>query len=198
MTTNQNDIIEAAARMEQNGSDDVINTYQWRYEDASPIQPATTVSDIVTILELIYTIVSALQSTWLVYKDIRITNKTQDTLLGTVPWDTMVAGTLEGDAVPPGVAAYINFSTIIPNVRPSKYFGGFTVGSLDQNGTWDIALVAEMADVADLLLNDMVSQGRAYRYGYLSPKTAAFEIPVSAITGSVGAYQRRRKPGRGS
>lgn len=198
MATQQNDILEAACRAEINGSDDIINTFQFRYEDAAPLSEANTITDMVAVLELIYVIIEALQSSFVLYKDIRLTNKTQDILLGTVPWDTVDQGTAIGDAVPPGVASYISFSTTIPNVRPSKYFGGFTVANLDQDGTWDTALVAEMVDVADLLLAPLGVQGREYRYGYLSPKTLAFEIPVSAVTNDVGAYQRRRKPGRGS
>lgn len=198
MATQPGDIIEAAARAEINGSDDIVNSYQFRFEEETELSDGNTVNDIIKVLELIYVIVEALQSTFVLYKDIRITNKTQQQLLGTVAWDTVSQGTAVGDAIPPGVAALINFSTTISRVMPRKYFGGFTVANLDQDGTWDTALVAEMVDIGDILLAPITVQNRVWQYGYLSPKTLAFEIPVSAVTNDVGAYQRRRKPGRGS
>lgn len=198
MTVNQFDVIEAAARMELNGTDDVLNVFQFQKANSTPASDASVVADILQILEVIYNLILAAQSTLLLYRDVRITNVTQVTLLGTVAWPTLVAGTNVSDLVPPGAAGLINFNTIISRVSPRKYFGGFTTDALDFNGTWDDPLLTNLVSISALLLLRWALGTSTFDYGYLSPKTLSFELPVGATLTDVPAYQRRRKQGRGS
>lgn len=198
MTTVQNDVIEAAARMEYDGTDDVINTYQYRLNTAASVSDGQTVTDIITILELLYTIIVGIQSTFLTYKDIRVTNKTQDLLLGTVAWPTLTVGTGIVDAIPPGVASLSNFNTQVPRVTLRKYYGGLDLDNLDQDGTFTAAMGTPIAAVNAFLLTLQSQGANDWKYGYLSPKTAGFVTPVGSSWTDIPAYQRRRKQGRGS
>lgn len=198
MTTQQFDVIEVGARMEFDGQDDVVNTFQYRLETATPVTPANTVTDIVAILEALYTLFLVAQSTLLVYRDIRVVNKTQAVLLGTYLWPTLIAGTNIADAVPPGCCGLVDFNTIVSRVKPKKYFGAFTVGNVDFNGTWDNAMLTILTNSAIFMLAPQVGVSGTWLYGYDSPKTLGWVAPVGAVTRDVPAYQRRRKPGRGS
>lgn len=198
MTTQQFDVIEAAARMELNGVDDVINVYQFELSSATTPSDAVTVVSILAILEAIYEIIVAVQSTLLLYRDIRLTNITQQILLGTVAWPTLVDGEAVADLVPPGAAGLVNFNTVVSRVSPRKYYGGFTTGALDPNGTWDDATLTLLVNISASLLVPFSESGHLWTYGYYSPKTLNFEIPVGATLSDVPAYQRRRKQGRGS
>jgi hypothetical protein len=198
MTTEQFDVIEAGARLELNGTDDVINVFQFQKQNITPLSDAETVTQILDILEQIYTIFLAAQSLLLLYRDVRVTNKTQSILLGTVAWPNLVDGENVTDLVPPGAAALINFNTVVSRVSPRKYFGGFTIDSLDNNGTWDDPLLTDLVEVVALMLDSFEVGGHTWQYGYLSPKSLGFEIPVGGTLSDVPAYQRRRKQGRGS
>lgn len=198
MPTEQFDIIEAAARAELLDADDLVNTWQFRMLNGPNLDEAATITDIVEVLEIIYTIIAALQQTFITYRDIRITNQTQDILLGTVAWDTVTAGLVTGDLVPPGVASLISLGTNKSRLTLRKYFGGFATASLDQNGTWTTVHTTEIVDVGAILLNIIEATARDWEYGYLSPVTLGWETPVGAVVSDVCAYQRRRKQGRGS
>lgn len=198
MSTVQFDIIEAAARMEYDGVDDVINTYQFQLTSALTVSDAQTLIDLLVILEELYTLIVTSQTTFLSYRDIRFTNVTQDLLLGTVGWPTLTVGTGAVDAIPPGVASLANFNTNIPRVTLRKYFGGLDLDNLDQDGTFTAVFGLVMADIQAFLLEAQIQGNDVWRYGYLSPKTGTFVVPVGSSWTDIPAYQRRRKQGRGS
>lgn len=198
MTVQQNDIIEASARLEYSGNEDAVNVYQFQYEDAPPLEDGLVVDDVIEILEAIYFLMIAAISAATTFRDIRIRNVTQDLLMGTFGWPVLTTGeNLDGE-LPYGVAAMISFPTDIPRVTMRKYFPKMTEGNLIANGTWDAPLQAMLAAVGASMLTPYVINLHTYQYGYLSPKTVAFEAPVAAVITDVPAYQRRRKPGRGS
>jgi hypothetical protein len=198
MTTHQFDVIEIAARMEYNGTDDVVNVFQYELQSGADVTDAQTVVDVLTIIEVIYAFLTVLQSTLLLYRDLRVTNVTHSVLLGTTGWPTLTAGTHVGDAAPPGSASLLNFFTNISKVAPKKYFGGFVVDVLDFNGSWNVSMGVQAASILGYMLVPVAVGGNTWQYGYLSPKTLSFKVPVSGTWRDVVAYQRRRKPGRGS
>lgn len=198
MAVLQNQVLEASARMEFDGVEDQVNVYQYQLITPTPVDEADAVDDILTILEDFYTIWLAAQSILIAFRDIRIRNVSTDTILGTFGWPSLTAGTAADDALPPGNAGLINLNTDIARVSPRKYMGGLTVGSMESDSKLVAATVTKLAAMGAFLLADQIETYGTWVYGYLSPKTSAFEVPVGANITDITAYQRRRKQGRGS
>lgn len=198
MTIQQYDVLEAAARTEMVQADDVVNVWQYRYEDATPISDAQGISDVIAILEIFYTVLVAAQSVLQIYRDIRFRNVTQGTILGTHPWPTMTVGGGAADPVPFGVAGIINWTTLKPRIGMRKFLGVFTEANVTTGGVFSSALVSAMSTAAGPTLAPQAIGGRNYQFGYQSPKTGLWEVPTSFLVTDVPGYQRRRKPGRGS
>lgn len=198
MTIQIGDVLEVSARMEFDSVDDIVNVYQFVLGTPGPITDAQGVSDVIQIMEDLYTLWLSAMSLLVAFRDLRVRNVTQQTVLGTFPWPTLTVGTNVNDALPPGVAALINFTSDIARVTPRKYFGGITEVSNDSEGTWVAGLVTTMTNTAAFLLAVRVQAFGDWLYGYESPKAASFVFPTGGVVTDVPAYQRRRKQGRGS
>jgi len=199
MTTQQYDVIEAAARMEYNAVEDVVNVFQFQQYTPTPVTDANTIQDIQDILDTIYGFLTGIITVIQVARDIRITNKTQNYVLGTVSWGSVTGGTATGDALPPGVAGLINFRTTTAKVNPRKYIGGLTEANCAATGLLTVAATTALDNAgAWLAAGGIIATYGSYYYGYFSPKTSNFEVAASYSVTNVPAYQRRRKQGRGS
>lgn len=198
MTVNQNDVLEGAARTEFAGQDDVVNVWQYQYQDATPITDAQGISDVIALLEIFYTVLVAAQSVLQLYRDLRFRNVTQAQVLGTHPWPTMTIGGGAADPTPPGAAAVLNWTTLKPRIGMRKFLGVFTEANVTPAGVYSAALVASIVTAAAPTLAVQTVSGRNWRFGYQSPKTGLFEVPTSYLIQDIPGYQRRRKQGRGS
>jgi ABC-type glycerol-3-phosphate transport system permease component len=175
-----------------------MNIFQFQYQDNEELTNGETVTDILTIVESIYALLVAALTTLPVFRDIRIANKTQGTILGTFGWPTLIAGTNADQPVAPGVCFLTSWNTPIPRVGMRKYWGVMTEANTDADGTWSAGLVAVGVTVAALLSGPLQGPVGGYFFGYLSPKTLGFEVPAGAVVTDIPAYQRRRRQGRGS
>lgn len=198
MTLQEGEVIEAAARLEFDATEDVVNVYQMQLTSGGPVADADVLNDVVEYLEIAYTLILTLLSVLTTFRDIRVSNVTQQTVLGIVPWDTLSAGDATADALAPGVAGLVSFGTTIPRVSPRKYLGVFTEAHINASGLLGGGWNTQAANYAAQMLGEVVVDGHGYTYGYLSPKTDNFEAAVTALFTNVPAYQRRRKQGRGS
>ena len=198
MAVNENDIIEVAARMEWGGAEDVMNIYQFRVGSIVDSDELAIIDDLIDIMEDVYTFLVPFQTNQMTYADIAFKNITQGQVYGTFAWDSLVSGTATQEALPPGVAALINFATFFGRVILKKYFGGLVEGDADLDSTWVTLFLTALANVAQYLLNDRVETAATYSYGYNSIKAGGFVLPVSGVVSEIPAYQRRRKQGRGS
>ena len=194
----QGTTIEASARMEWNSNEDVVNVFQFHLESAVPLTDAQGIDDVIEFLEAIYTIITSSMTLIQLYRDIRIRNWDTGQVYGTFPWPTLTIGGSASTPLPSGVAAMINFSTGVARVTPRKYFGGFVEDALVGDATWTPALQGYLTSVAALMLVDFTAVNGVWSYGYQSPKTGVWEYPTGAVVTDVPAYQRRRRPGRGS
>ena len=197
MTVNAGDVLEVAARCEANGVEDVINVFQWINTTGSSLTDAQAVADIRAHLDTIYGALVIGQVDTFIYRDINFRNVTQGIIMGTFPWPTLTAGLSATNQIPPGVALVINFATSVPRVILRKYLGGWPVSVIDNDGTFNAAIMVSAAAWALALTAGIVGPNGTWSYGYLSPKTSNFEIPVSYSVTDIPGYQRRRKQGRG-
>lgn len=198
MTVQQFDVLEVTARGEFNGIEDVVNVFQYRYESVPPIADNLAVDDILNIMETLYIILNGAITILQLYRDIRIANQTQGTLMGRFSWPTLVAGAGIGPTVAPGVAFLTSLTTPVPRVGMRKYWGVMTDANMDADGTWGAAIVVAGLTVNIAMLNPFAAVNGSWQFGYTSPKTLAFEIPTGGVVTDIPAYQRRRRQGRGS
>lgn len=198
MTIQFRDVLEVSARSEFQGVEDIVNVYQFENQTSPSVPDEDGVDDLITFLETVYTIWRGFQTILVLFRDLRVRNVTQNVQLGVFPWPTLSAGASASNALPPGNAGLINFTTSVSRVTPRKYMGGITSASLESDGALESATVAGLVSISALLLAPIIEASSSWLYGYLSPKTASFEVPVSATITDISAYQRRRKQGRGS
>lgn len=197
MAIQQGDVLEISPRMEFNGVEDVVNTYQFRYTDATPITDTQGINDLIGLMEAIYTLFLSTMTIIQFFRDIRVSNKTQSTVYGVFPWPTLTIGGDASDPVPPGVCVLSNFSTGVARVTPRKFWGVMCEDNIESDGTWHAGIVAIAAAASALMMNSAPSTTYNWDYGYLSSKTASFEVATGATGTDIPAYQRRRKQGRG-
>jgi hypothetical protein len=198
MVVSQDNVLELSARMEFNGTEDVVNVFQFIKTDAGSITDSEAVDDVLDVLEGLYTFIIALYSVLLVFRDVRVFNRTTQELLGVHLWPTLVAGLQAQNATAPGVCAVVNFSTIVPKVSLRKYFGVLTEASVGPAGAFGVGTTSAVALMGAFLLEEHIEAAANWQYGYFSPKTLSFVVPNGSSNDSIPGYQRRRKHGRGS
>lgn len=199
MPPQQGDIIEVTARAEFDGIDDIVNVYEISNLTASGLTDSELVEDILDMIDDVYTIINGFLSIYYIYRDITIRNRTGGYLMGIYSWPTLVAGTAGGDALPPGVAGIINFSTTQPRRMLRKYIGGLSEASCESTGVFESLTQAQLALFGAFLLAPYSGTYGLYQYcthnDLMFPETI---FPVSTLVTNIPGYQRRRKQGRGS
>lgn len=198
MAVSQYDVLEVAARTEFNGVEDIVNVFQFEYQSVPGLTDEQGIEDVLEFIEAIYDIFIGAQTILQLYRDLRVTNKTQEIVYGTFTWPTLIDGEDIAKAQAPGTCVLSNFSTGVARVAPRKYWGVFCADNMDADGTWSSAVLATFATVNSLMLLPYVATNGTWQYGYESPKVGSFVAPVSAVVTDIPAYQRRRKQGKGS
>lgn len=197
MTVQSGNVMQMSARLEFDGTEDVMNVFQFRNDEVVGVDDQVMIDALITYLETLYTLINASLVTLMSYRDIRAANISSGEVFGTFPWPTLVNGLNAGAAMAPGVALLANFSTGVSRVTPRKYFGVFPTSTMAADGLFGAGVVAAVASVAAAMIGPLTASGISFTYGYRSPKTVDFEPVVAATVGDVPAYQRRRKQGRG-
>ena len=198
MSVEQDDILEVAVTFANDVSGDQMNRFQLRKEDVGSASEADVLDDIADILETIYTIIVSMISLRNVLQDVRVYNVTQDVLVGNTDAGTFIGGTGANPPSAQGVAFQTYFPTDVPRVVLSKYWPSVVQASITGEGLVSAARIANLTTICNLMVADFVEANGTYRYGYLSPKTLSFVVPEEFVVPAIPAYQRRRKPGRGS
>lgn len=124
MAINVGDVLRIADRkLAGTGVDDIG---VWHIEvngvTGSP-SDATVMADIATVLDTAYTDIIGQFPTFLTFEEIDGQNVTQNTLMPSVSWPTLTAGTGASQGLPLSVAALVVFPTLTPRVQGRKYLG---------------------------------------------------------------------------
>jgi hypothetical protein len=178
--------------------EDIVNTFQFRLDSASLTDDAQVLDDLISLLESIVTIMKNLATAITVWRRIRVQNISNNTLIGERAFTAPIAGLVSGNPAPPGVAALLSLKTNIPRVVMRKYIGVLPQSTITATGVIAAASVTHLNNLGNFLMSSQIKTNGTWSYGYLSPKTAGFVRPVSFLSSSVPAYQRRRRQGRGS
>lgn len=198
MTVQTGDVLRAAARLWYTGSgNEQVNTYFYELVTGGPLTDAVVAADLLGLMEEIYTHVLAIQSSDYSYADIAIKNITQDILLGTFSWPTLVQGTGTGVLTSAQVCALIFGRTAISRVQMRKYFGGLQEEDVSDSVLTGATLTALTNAGIEIIATQGTLNGTYQPIAYnelLDRRT----VPVSVGVSSITRTQRRRTRGRGS
>jgi len=198
MAAQDTDVIETTVIHDNSITGIQVNRYQWKLSTGVPVDDATLLDDVAFIIESLYDLIKTIIAIRNVFREVRVTNVTQNLLVGSTTAGAYLGGVSTGNDAPQGVSAFVYCTTNVPRVILSKYLPSPTVSDVNTDGGVIPGEYPEMVAYAAALLVPYVFNGTSYTYGYLSPKVLSFVIPQVSTPSFVYAYQRRRKKGRGA
>lgn len=196
--TVDNDVLAMTVIHDNDEAGEQINRYQFKKTAGGPVDDAELLDTIAVIVQTLYTLVLAAIHVRNVLREVGVFNVTQNRIVGTTDGGTYIGGSGIDPGLPQGVAGYVYFKTNVPKVILSKYLPSSTTNKVTGTGIWIAAQTVLYTSFATSLMLPFVFGAHEYVYGYLSPKTLAFEVPDLAVVPRAPAYMRKRKPGRGS
>lgn len=164
MTVTAGDALRVAARLRFGlGGQELINVTHHVLTIPSSLPDADVLSDMGEVLETYYNTIVARMNDKVLFEDYTVTNVTQDVVLGTDNWPTLIAGTSIIDAFPPQCAALILARTIVPRKQGRIYVPGLAeegaVGS-----AWVAGALTDLGNFASKLLLAIVATNGVYSY----------------------------------
>lgn len=198
MAAQEGDVIEVTVIHDNDTSGEQVNRFQFMVLAGAPISDADLLDDIQTIVETLYNLVIAIISLRNVLREVGVFNKTQDLLVGVTGAGTYTGGDATDPASPQGVSPYCYFKTNVPHVILSKYLPSVSQSRIGISGLWTSPTLGATTAFAVRLLASFTELGGSYQYGHWRALAEEFVFPSVAVIPLEPAYQRRRKPGRGS
>lgn len=198
MTVNVNDVLRVDVEGDFDGSELIMNSYQFRHEGASAISDQDAKDDMRQLLEGLCNAIDFLYDVLVVFRRIRVQNLTTGLAMGEEPFATPVTGTGLGGATPPGIAALVEFGLENSNGKARKFYGPVAQNALSSQGnllsTWVTPLVAAV----ESFFSPILVVNSVWEFGHLGGTPATWS-QWTTIEGSTNpAYQRRRRRGRGA
>lgn len=198
MAVNDGDVLRIAAGFTYlAGGDEQVNTYFFELLSGGPMLDANALIDAGEMMERLYTHVLATQPITLKYNTLAVKNVTQDLLLGTIPWPTLIQGTGTGVAVSSQVAQLIFGRTSVPRVQMRKYVVGLQEEDVSNSLLTGAQITALTNMALELVAFQFPTNGNWVPIAYnavLDRRTR----PVSAGVSLSTRTQRRRTLGRGA
>lgn len=195
---NDGDIVRIGAGLIYDGLYDVVNVWHVRVDTIGGATWAELTNDIQAWLNNLMTDLKDELVDGIGTGSVSVSNATQLTTLGSIPWSPTWAGAQVSDPTASGVSCFSWARTYKPRVQIRKYFGVFSEAGIT-GGFW-IGAVQDACDAAMVyaiatqgLGGDRSFQAVAYNRT-LRTSTIARSVAVAAEPG----YQRRRKRGAGS
>lgn len=193
-------ILRVACRQEYIGTDDNINVYHFGVEAVpTPNDDAALLADISVKMSNVYSQIASHLSGGLDAVDITVYNLSQDVPHGVTAWGpTYTGGTASGESMPPADCLLLLFPTSVKRTIGRIYLSPLSEG--DQSaGIWNSTVRVAAEDFAAELRDTAAGpNGLALAYGVYKRSNGLLYEPASYRSVARTAYQRRRKPGRGS
>ncbi len=191
------DILRITANMTFLGNA-IRNIYHYKVEVATGSIDQDWMDDIALILDDAYVFIGGDLAPNLFFDDISGQNLTQDEILPTTGWPTLVAGTGIPNATAPQNSALVFWNTITPRVVARKFIGVLAEGRQD-NGTWVAGTVAALLNYAlDIELSFFpLPLKRLASPGVFRVLPARFTVLGNSNVNATVMTQRRRTLGRG-
>jgi len=194
------DILRIAVRHTFRDIDDMVNVYHVRLETVpTPNTNAALLADVSEYIREAYAEVQAHLQNDLDPVDITVFNVSNDAPVGVTSFGgTYAGGTGSGEVLPLATCALALLSTGVKRVQGRIYLSGMGEGEL-ADSLWDLTFVAAYEAMVDrLLLQSPFTNLSAFAYGVYSRSSGLLRDVTATRIQRIPAFQRRRKPGRGS
>lgn len=195
---NDGDIVRIGAGLLYDGIYDVVNVWHVRVDTAGGATWAELSTDIQAWLNSLMADLKDELVDGIGTGAISVSNVTQLTTLGSIPWSPTWAGAQVSDPTAAGVGCFAWARTYKPRVQIRKYFGVFSEAGIT-GGFW-IAAVQDACEAAmDYAIAERALGGdRTFQAVAYNRTLETTEIGRSVAVAAEPAYQRRRKRGAGS
>lgn len=200
MSVAPGDIIRVSARHSFNATEDNVNVFHFGIAAApTPNTDAALLADMASHLGVAYTELEAYRNTALAAVDITIYDLSNDRPIGVTAWGAgYTGGTGSGESMPHADCCLVLIPTGVKRTQGRIYLSPFAE-SRQSAGQWDSTLGAAIEMFMNALTDNGVGpNGGAFNFGIRKESDGLLYAPASFRMQSLVAYQRRRKPGRGS
>lgn len=201
MAISTGDILLVTARMTYDGASAIQNRFGVKVVDTALGNDTTVLQAVGRWLESIYSPAIAKIASAVSFDDYAAWNGTTATPLPTMPWPTLTAGTMSGDAMPNGTAVLCMARTGVARRFAKKYFPPPTEGGSGTGG-WDASTLTPWVTAVGAWLAAYTDATNSVQLLGVCPSAlgAGLYIGTNLLSGAVygeWAYQRRRRRGRG-
>jgi len=177
---------------------DVVTTLTVKYETGGDIEFPQASLDFQEYADDLFNPMASTLSDRMVPDRISVANLTQDTVFGSIAWDTYAGGTNVDSPTVPQAACLAFGRTPLSRVQIRKYLGVFTQGD-EFDGVW----VSGLRAVCDTFMGyhivlQTMSEGMGLRGCAYRPSDGRVTFAYSPATSASVVIQRRRRVGAGS
>lgn len=198
MTIEAGDVLRVVAVMQQRGVDDLLNVFNVKYIDATPETDAHVVTALAQWLDDVFDCVDALMHDDVEFVNIMVSHVVTGNPIGEASWPTLTWGGAALHDLPHQISALASFPTSIAKRIGKKYFGGFCVDNITDDGFWDSTLTTAIVCAIAATLN----AAHSWLYGDFDvghvKENNDLQPWISGSADIVPRTQRRRTPGDGS
>jgi hypothetical protein len=198
MTIQPGDVLRATFELTSSGGNTVQNVYYWQHVGANPVSDGDFIDECKDVLLDAYAEIKSDMPSTVAFTRIAFFNVTQDDPIGEE--DISGFGTGDGGAtsLPLQVASLVTFTTGLRKSLGKKFFGPHVPGNVTGAGLPSAGLLANLADLATILITDLVANGETFVIGHYRYATSTFVRWLTAIVETLYSTWRPRKPGVGA
>lgn len=200
MSVTTGDILRVACRQTYDGTEDVINVFHFGVANPpTPNTDAALLADISLFMSVAYDQLESFLSSALEATDITVYNVTDDRPHGVTAWGGGYdGGNAVGEGLPVPDCLLVLYPTSVKRTVGRTYLSPFTESS-QAGGRWNSTVRAAVEGFVNALTDTGAGPaGLELQFGVYKRSTGLLYEISSFRTQEVVAYQRRRKPGRGS
>lgn len=195
MAVNIGDVIRVTANFLLNAVDPYVNTFHFEWIGLGGISDDAAMDEIAISIDAAYILINAELSNKLDYVDIQGQNITQNVLLPTKLWPTLVDGLSASGLLPPQTCGYVFYRTTRPKTRASVYLPGFVEDASDIQGAPDPDAIIAMQAFGDFVKDGLQVVLLNLKYGAYNRPLDRFTEVNAAVVSSKWRTQRRRVRG---
>ena len=192
------DVIEVAVIAELDGSEDLVNVFQFKVSNTNWLDDADYFADLQQLVAALVVWLKASASLLATWKRFRARNLTNPGATVIAEMTTPVSGASSTDLLPLGVSGLLVFRTPEAGVVLRKFLGGQHELSVGSSGQWVSSTITSFGATVTGLLAPMLMSLSDWQYGHISKATGVWLEPTSGYVSAEPAYQRRRRRGVGS
>lgn len=198
MTVQVGDRIALSVIGDAKAADEIVQAYQFRMVSGSPLTDDAAMGDLVEVLEALWVIISQLHAISVVFRRMKGQDVGTGRLLPEQAFSPVLTGVVAEADVPQQVMFPLSFLTTTPHVILRKMYGPTAEANLTASGRYTPAAISVATSASVMLLAPILATLATWEYGYESPKTLGWVVPVSATFSITPGTLRKRREGRGS